>query len=201
MLRALLIGLIGIFVILSFQFRSFIEPLTVMVAIPLALIGVVWGHVFMGIPLSLPSMLGFASLAGIVVNDSILLVEFIKHRRRAGSTTPEAAQAASRDRFRAVLLTSLTTILGLLPLLTETSLQAQILIPLVTSVIFGLTGLDAARPVRDPQPLHDLRRPRHRHAGGNPGGRLARDLQHLLARRTDADAADGAAHVEGGRSG
>ena len=88
MLRALLIGLIGIFVILSFQFRSFVEPLTVMVAIPFALIGVVWGHVFMGIQISLPSMLGFASLAGIVVNDSILLVEFIKHRRRAGARRP-----------------------------------------------------------------------------------------------------------------
>ena len=92
----------------------------------------------MGIPLTMPSMLGFASLAGVVVNDSILLVEFIKRRRRAGSTTPEAAQAASRDRFRAVLLTSLTTIVGLLPLLAETSLQAQILIPLAASIVFGL---------------------------------------------------------------
>jgi len=73
-----------------------------------------------------------------VVNDSILLVEFLKLRVRAGHSVPEAAKLASRQRFRAVLLTSLTTIAGLLPLLSERSLQAQVLIPLVTSIVFGL---------------------------------------------------------------
>jgi len=136
--KALLIGLIGIFVILSYQFRSYLEPVTVMMAIPFALIGVIWGHKLMGLPLTMPSMMGFASLAGVVVNDSILLVEFIKHRRAEGRDVPESARAASRDRFRAVLLTSLTTIAGLLPLLAETSVQAQILIPLATSIVFGL---------------------------------------------------------------
>jgi len=136
--RGFLLGLLGIFLLLSFQFRSYLEPITVMVAIPLALIGVVWGHLAMGLELSMPSMMGFASLAGIVVNDSILLVTFVKLRQGQGLSTPEAAKQASRDRFRAVLLTSLTTIAGLLPLLAEKSLQAQVLIPLVTSIVFGL---------------------------------------------------------------
>ncbi len=138
MMRGFLLGLLGVFVLLSFQFRDYFEPVIVMMAIPLALIGVVWGHLLMGLDLSLPSTLGFASLAGIVVNDSILLVTFIKMRSEEGLEVDEAARRASRERFRPVLLTSLTTIAGLLPLLFETSLQAQVLIPLVTSLAFGL---------------------------------------------------------------
>lgn len=138
MLTAFIIGIMGIFILLSFQFRSYLEPFAVMLAIPLALIGVVWGHWLMGLDLSMPSMMGFVSLAGIVVNDSILLITFLKMRVSQGETVHEAAKIASRDRFRAVLLTSLTTIAGLIPLLAEKSLQAQILIPLVTSLAFGL---------------------------------------------------------------
>jgi len=138
MLASLFIGLIGIFFLLSFQFRTFTEPFVVMLAIPFALIGVVWGHGLMGVPVSMPSLLGFIALAGIVVNDSILLVLFLKNARRKGLTAQEAAAGASRARFRAVLLTSTTTIAGLLPLLFEKSLQAQILIPLVISTTFGL---------------------------------------------------------------
>ncbi len=138
MRRGFIIGLIGIFILLSFQFRSYVEPLIVMVAIPFALIGVIWGHLLMGLQLCMPSMMGFISLAGIVVNDSILLVEFIKMRRREGLSIHEAVRRASRERFRAVMLTSLTTIAGLLPLLSEKSLQAQILIPLAVSIVFGM---------------------------------------------------------------
>ena len=136
--RGFLVGLVGIFVLLSFLFRSYMEPLVVMTTIPLSLIGVIWGHLLLGLELSMPSVMGFASLAGIVVNDSILLVEFLKRRAREGLSIPDAAKRASRERFRAVLLTSLTTIAGLLPLLSEKSLQAQVLIPLVTSLVFGL---------------------------------------------------------------
>lgn len=136
--RGFLVGLVGIFILLSFQFRSYIEPLVVMVAIPFAFIGVIWGHLLMGINLSMPGMMGAVSLAGIVVNDSILLVEFIKNHIRNGAVVTEAARRASRERFRAVLLTSLTTIAGLLPLLSERSTQAQILIPLAVSIVFGL---------------------------------------------------------------
>jgi multidrug efflux pump subunit AcrB len=150
MLSAFFIGLLGIFALLSFQFRSYIEPFTVMLAIPMALIGVVWGHVIMMYPLSLTSLFGFIALAGIVVNDSILLIVFLKERRRrlAGqrvgtvkahaSATLDAAAQAGRLRFRAVILTSSTTIAGLLPLLFERSLQAQVLIPMVISTVFGL---------------------------------------------------------------
>jgi multidrug efflux pump subunit AcrB len=136
--RGFLIGLVAIFVLLSFQFRSYLEPLAVMTAIPLALIGVVAGHLVMGIDLSMPSVMGFVSLAGIVVNDSILLVSFLKMNMDEGMEVEDAARRASRERFRAVLLTSLTTIAGLLPLLAERSVQAQVLIPLVTSIAFGL---------------------------------------------------------------
>jgi HAE1 family hydrophobic/amphiphilic exporter-1 len=138
MMRAMLVGLLGVFAILSFQFRSYLEPLTVMMAIPLALVGSIWGHLIMGVDFSMPSMLGYASLAGVVVNDSILLVLFLKAERDAGHDVLKACSLASRQRFRAILLTSLTTIAGLLPLLAERSLQAQVLIPLAVSIAFGL---------------------------------------------------------------
>ena len=136
--RAFLFGLFGIYLILSFQFRSYSEPVIVMVTIPLALIGVFWGHFLLGHELTMPSMMGFVSLAGIVVNDSILLVQFIKHHIKEGLGVHQAAVMASRERFRAILITSLTTAAGLMPLLFETSKQAQILIPLVISIIFGI---------------------------------------------------------------
>ncbi|MEH6652223.1 MAG: efflux RND transporter permease subunit [Motiliproteus sp.] len=140
MKTSLLMGLAGVFVLLSFQFRSYIEPVIVMLNIPLALIGVIWGHWLMGLDITMPSMLGFVSLAGIVVNDSILLVEFVKRRIAEGLSVHDAAARASHDRFRAVLLTSLTTIAGMTPLLFETSLQAQILIPLTVSIVFGIAS-------------------------------------------------------------
>lgn len=140
MRKSMLMGLVGVFVLLSLQFRSYTEPLLVMVNIPLALIGVIWGHIIMGQDITMPSLLGFVSLAGIVVNDSILLVEFVKRHNRDGLAPHDAAAKASHDRFRAVLLTSLTTIAGLTPLLFEQSLQAQILIPLATSIIFGIAS-------------------------------------------------------------
>ncbi len=107
------------------------------VTIPLSLVGVVWGHLLMGLDLSMPSMVGFAALSGVAVNNAILLVTFIK-QRAADGTVVESARTAARIRFRPVLLTSLTTVLGLLPMLLERSLQAQVLVPLVTSLAFGL---------------------------------------------------------------
>ncbi|MEO1091112.1 MAG: efflux RND transporter permease subunit [Pseudomonadota bacterium] len=138
MRRAFTVGLLAMFVLLSFVFRSYVEPFIVLLAIPLAAIGAVLGHMALGLDLSMPSVLGLAALAGIVVNDSILLVNFVKLRAAQLGDVIEAAKAASRDRFRAVVLTSATTIAGITPLLFETSLQAQVLIPLVTSLAFGL---------------------------------------------------------------
>ncbi len=131
-------GLLGVFILLSLQFRSYAEPLIVMLAIPLALIGVVFGHLVMGYNLAMPSMIGFVSLAGIVVNNAILIVEFVKQHVAQGHALADAAQLASEQRLRAMLLTTSTTVAGMLPLLLETSLQAQVLIPLVISVAFGL---------------------------------------------------------------
>lgn len=134
----LLVGLVGVFLILSFQFRTFIQPLAVLLAIPMGLIGVVWGHLALGLDLTMPSLVGFATLAGVVVNDNILLVSFVKDRLKEGANINEATTEAVRDRFRPIMITSLTTIAGLLPLLMETSTQAQLLIPLVASLAFGL---------------------------------------------------------------
>jgi multidrug efflux pump subunit AcrB len=132
------LGIFGVYFLLSFQFRNYREPLVVLMNIPLALIGVVWGHKLMGLDITMPSMIGFVSLAGVVVNDSILLVEFVKRRCLEGMSLHEAAGQAVRDRFRAIFLTSITTVAGMLPLLSETSLQAQVLVPLVASVVFGI---------------------------------------------------------------
>lgn len=137
-LRGFLIGLIGIYVVLSFQFRSYVEPLIVMLSIPLAFIGVVLGHLIMGYNISMPSLIGAASLAGIVVNNAILLVQVIKARAAEGMELARAAGQASRARFRPILMSVSTTMMGLVPLLLETSTQAQTLKPLVISVVFGL---------------------------------------------------------------
>jgi len=137
-LRGFLIGLVGIYVVLSFQFRSYVEPVIVMLTIPLALVGVVLGHMLMGYNISMPSIMGAASLAGIVVNNAILLVQVIKRRMDEGAPATEAAGLASRDRFRPIVVSVSTTLMGLAPLLLETSTQAQTVKPLVISVVFGL---------------------------------------------------------------
>ncbi len=136
--RNIMIGFFGVFLILSLQFRSYLQPIAVMLAMPLGLIGVVWGHLLLGLELSMPSLVGLATLMGIVVNDSILLVTFIKKHWHKGMEITVAVKQAAHDRFRAIFLTSLTTIVGLLPLLMETSTQAQLLIPIVASLTFGL---------------------------------------------------------------
>jgi len=136
--RGLGIGMLGVFLILSFQFRSYIEPLIVMVAIPLALIGSIWGHVLMGYDISMPSLIGAASLAGIVVNNSILLMQYISRFRQEGLAVVEAAGKASRARTRPIFISTTTTIMGMVPLLLETSAQAASIVPLVISLVFGL---------------------------------------------------------------
>ena len=138
--RNILLGLIGVYMLLALQFRGYLAPITVMSVIPTALIGVMFGHWLLGLPLTMPSIVGMASLFGVVVNDSILLVVFIRQARAAGVPVPIAAQQAGQARFRPILLTSITTIAGLAPLLLEQSLQAQILIPLATSLAFGLSA-------------------------------------------------------------
>ncbi|MCP4186122.1 MAG: efflux RND transporter permease subunit [Gammaproteobacteria bacterium] len=140
MLTNIILGIIGVYMLLALQFRGYLAPITVMMVIPTALIGVIFGHWMMGLDLTMPSIIGMASLFGVVVNDSILLVVFMRDARADGSEVIIAAKQAGRARFRPILLTSITTIAGLAPLLAETSGQAQILIPLAVSLAFGLTS-------------------------------------------------------------
>lgn len=138
------IALVGMFMVLTIEFRSYFQPLLVLLIIPFGAIGAIWGHYLRDMPLSLFSMFGLVALAGVVVNDSIVLIDFINRKLSEGLPLREALLEAGRRRLRPVLLTSLTTIAGLLPLLLETSFQAQILIPMATSLAFGLmlaTGL------------------------------------------------------------
>ncbi|MBD3802297.1 MAG: efflux RND transporter permease subunit [Thioclava sp.] len=138
--RYMTAGVVGVYLLLAFYMSSFIRPIAVIAAVPLSLVGVMWGHMALGMQISLPSLVGLATLAGVVVNDSILLDAFIGERRAAGSDIIEAGREAVRDRFRAIFLTSLTTIVGLGPLLLEQSTQAQFLRPIVASLAFGMTA-------------------------------------------------------------
>ncbi len=138
MQRGLVFAVTLMYIILAWQFASYGWPLVVMSIIPFGLVGAIAGHWFMGFDLTILSLFGFFGLSGIVVNDSIVLVTFYRHLREDGVPVKEALVEAACQRLRAVLLTSLTTIFGLTPLLFETSLQAQFLIPMATSIAFGL---------------------------------------------------------------
>ncbi|WP_299706281.1 efflux RND transporter permease subunit [uncultured Tateyamaria sp.] len=135
-ITALLVGLVGVYLILAYQFHSYALPLVVMLSIPFAIIGVILGHMIVGIDLAMPSFVGFASLAGIVVNNAILFLTFFE--MESEESAMEGAIEAVRHRFRPVLLSFTTTFVGLLPIIFETSPQAQTMVPLVTAVAFGL---------------------------------------------------------------
>ncbi len=138
MQAGLVLGLGLIYLVLVWSFSSWSWPLVVMSAIPLGLAGAIFGHWLLRIDLTILSMFGLFGLAGIVVNNSIILVSLFKELRHKGAALNEALVGAACGRLRAVLLTSLTTIGGLTPLLFEGSLQAQFLIPMATSIAFGL---------------------------------------------------------------
>jgi len=127
-----------IYLVLAWVFGSYGWPLIVMFIIPFGMVGAIWGHAAMGQDITVLSLFGFFALSGIVVNDSIILVVFYKQLRARGMAVRAAVIEAACRRLRAVLLTSLTTIAGLSPLLFETSLQAQFLIPMATTIAFGL---------------------------------------------------------------
>ncbi|MEZ6127613.1 MAG: efflux RND transporter permease subunit [Planctomycetaceae bacterium] len=132
------VALLAMFMLLTMEFNSYGQPLVVMAVIPFGIVGAIWGHAFMGLPLTLFSMLGLVALTGVVVNDSIVLVDFINARVRSGTPLKVAVIEAGQRRFRPVLLTSMTTVAGLLPILLEKSFQAQLVIPMATSLCFGL---------------------------------------------------------------
>lgn len=133
-----MIALAVIYIVLAWVFGSYFKPFAVMLIIPFGIVGAVLGHYLMDFQLTILSMIGLLGLSGILVNDSIILVSRLDERQKLGDSVPDAAIGASRDRFRAVLLTSMTTIGGLTPLLFEKSIQAQFLMPMAITMVFGL---------------------------------------------------------------
>ncbi len=136
--EALGVALIVIYGLLAIPFRSYLQPMIVMSAIPFGLIGAVIGHRVIGLNLTMLSLLGLIALTGVVVNDSLVMVDFINRRVAAGMKVHEAIRDAGAARFRPIVLTSLTTFVGLLPLLLERSFQAQFLVPMAVSLAFGV---------------------------------------------------------------
>ena len=133
-----IIALIVVYILLAIPFRSYIQPLVVMSAIPFGIIGAVFGHLLLGMNFSILSMIGIVALSGVVVNDSLVLVDFINRYHKQGHSIQEAALESGQVRFRPILLTSITTFVSLIPLLLEKSLQAQFLIPMAISLGFGV---------------------------------------------------------------
>ncbi|MFV0476440.1 MAG: efflux RND transporter permease subunit [Parahaliea sp.] len=142
MARSMMIGMIlslfGIYALLAIPTKSYLQPLIIMGVIPFGFIGAVVGHWITGHVLSMMSLMGVIALSGVVVNDSLILVDYINRAVREGKSTFEAVMAAGRYRFRAILLTSLTTFFGLAPMLLERSAQAQAIVPMAISLAFGI---------------------------------------------------------------
>jgi len=128
-----------VYALIAIPLRSYLQPLLIMAVIPFGTIGAAFGHWLLGIPVSLLSMFGIIALAGVVVNDSLILVDFVNHHSKRGESRVQATLTAARARFRPIVLTSMTTFLGLAPIVFfETSLQAQSVIPMATSLAFGI---------------------------------------------------------------
>ena len=158
--RGFILALLMIFALLAVPLRSYVQPLIIMAAIPFGLVGAIWGHIVMGLDVTMMSMFGLVALTGVVVNDSLVMVDFINRARsvhedvgrrirRAGGNQPDrrafdssglelAIREAGSNRFRPILLTSLTTFFGLAPLMVERSMQAAFLVPMAVSLAFGV---------------------------------------------------------------
>lgn len=134
----ILLTLFAIYSLLAIPLRSYLQPVIVMLVIPFSVVGAIFGHMIAGMSLSFMSILGMLALAGVVVNDSLVLVDWINKKRQQGMAPEEAARVSGVARFRPILLTSLTTFFGLLPLLLEKSTKAQFLIPMAVSLGFGI---------------------------------------------------------------
>lgn len=138
MIRGLMVAILAMFVLLTLEFRSYVQPLIILAVIPFGVVGAIWGHGIMGMTITIFTMFGLVALTGVVVNDSIVLVDFINQRLDEGDELNVAIITAGRRRFRPVLLTSVTTMAGLTPMMLETSFQAQFLIPLAVTMVFGI---------------------------------------------------------------
>ncbi|MBR9727203.1 efflux RND transporter permease subunit [Shewanella intestini] len=136
--RDFIISMLVIYSLLAIPLRSYVQPFMIMSVIPFGIIGSMLGHLILGIDLSALSVFGIIAAAGVVVNDSLVMVDYINHSRKKGVPMKEAVLNAGCRRFRAILLTSLTTFIGLMPIMTETSMQAQMVIPMAVSLAFGV---------------------------------------------------------------
>ncbi|MFV2007338.1 MAG: efflux RND transporter permease subunit [Longimicrobiales bacterium] len=136
--RGFVLALLVIYALLAIPFGSYIQPLIIMAAIPFGIIGALLAHLFMGLSLGLLSLFGIIGLSGVVVNDSLVMIDFINERCRNGVPARDAIVEGAKSRFRPIMLTSLTTFLGVSPLVFERSLQAQFLIPMAASLAFGI---------------------------------------------------------------
>lgn len=132
------LAVFGMFALLTFEFKSTLQAIIILAVLPFGLIGAVLGHLMLGSPLTLFSLFGAVTLAGIIANDSIVLVDFINRRLEEGVPIREALIESGRRRFRPVMLTSITTIAALFPILAERNTQAQVIIPMAISISFGL---------------------------------------------------------------
>jgi multidrug efflux pump subunit AcrB len=135
---AFLAALVMIYALLAIPFRSYLQPLIIMAVIPFGIIGALLGHFVLSIPLGVLSMFGIIALSGVIVNGSLILIDFINENVREGMDIEEAILTGAKSRFRPIMLTSLTTFLGVAPITFETSLQAQFLIPMSASLGFGV---------------------------------------------------------------
>ena len=139
LMRGGLLAVFLIYALMAVPLKSYAQPLIIMSVIPFGTIGALLGHLILGIPVSMTSYFGIIALSGVVVNDSLILVDFVNRGRAAGTPLVEAVRNAANTRFRAILLTSLTTFLGLAPIaIFETSLQAQLVVPMAASLAFGI---------------------------------------------------------------
>lgn len=136
--NAFIFSLVVVFGILSIQLRSYVQPLIIMSVIPLGFVGAAAGHLLLGYNLSILSLFGLVAMSGIVVNDSLILVDSMNNFRRSGMQITDAIFSACRKRFRPVLLTTMTTCVGLSPLILEQSLQAELVIPMAIGIVFGV---------------------------------------------------------------
>jgi multidrug efflux pump subunit AcrB len=138
LLRGFVIALVLIYGLLAVPLRSYGQPLVIMAAIPFGFVGAVWGHLLTGLDLTILSMFGLVALTGVVVNDSLLMMDYINRFRAHGGTLIMALTLAGMARFRPIVLTSVTTFAGLAPLMLERSMQARFLIPMAVSLAFGV---------------------------------------------------------------
>jgi multidrug efflux pump subunit AcrB len=138
LMRGLLMALLVIFAMLAVPLNSYLQPVIIMSAVPFGIVGAVIGHLIMGYSLSVLSMFGVVALCGVVVNDSLVLIDFANRKERTGMSRRDAVHEAGIHRFRPVILTTLTTFGGLSPMIFETSRQARFLIPMAVSLGYGI---------------------------------------------------------------